>query len=88
MDTNQNNFPAFPTFPMPNNFGQMVSFAGMTKVEYIAAQLAAGWWQHSNTLPEVIAREAIGIAKEILKQCNEAPDQPEIKQSKIIQFGK
>ena len=88
MDNNQNNFPAFPTFPMPNNLGQMVSFAGLTKLEYMAAQLAAGWWQHSNTLPEVIASEAIQISKEIIKQCNETPKEKQPKQSKIIQLGK
>jgi hypothetical protein len=88
MDSNQNNFPAFPTFPMPNNLGQMVSFAGLTKVEYMAAHLASGWWQHSNTLPEVIASEAIQIAREILKQCNESPEEKKEKQSKIIQLEK
>ena len=88
MDSNQNNFPAFPTFPMPNNLGQMVSFAGLTKVEYMATHLASGWWQHSNTLPEVIASEAIQISKEIIKQCNAAPEEKQEKQSKIIQLVK
>jgi len=86
MENNQNNFPAFPTFPMPNSLGQMVSFAGLTKVEFMATHLASGWWQHSNTLPEVIASEAIQIAKEILKQCNEQEE--EKKPTKILHLGK
>lgn len=84
--SDQNKFPAFPTFPMPDSLGRMVSFAGLTKLEYIAAHLAAGWWQQSNTLPEVIAGEAIQIAKEIIKQCNEQEE--EEKPAKILQLGK
>jgi len=88
MQQDQKHFPAFPTFPIQDNLGQIVSFAGLSKLEYMAAILAAGWWQHSNTLPEVIAKEAIEIAKEILIKCNEKNEDEIEKPSKIITLGK
>jgi hypothetical protein len=45
---------------------------GLTKLEWMAATISAGWWHHAGLLPETIADEAIQVAIEILKRTEQA----------------
>ena len=66
------NEPAFPTTPVQDKFGQVLLFFGISKLELIAAIVAAGYIQNQKNgsilYPEVIAGEALELAKNILDQ--------------------
>jgi len=71
---NYENEPAFPTVPVQDKFGQVVLFFGITKLELVAAIVAGGYIQNQKNgsilYPEVIASEALELAKNILKAGN------------------
>jgi hypothetical protein len=72
---NQNDFlnyinqPSNPTIPMQDKFGQSIVFFGLSKLEYMAAIIAAGVVAgvQAKFEPEVIADESLQIAITILK---------------------
>lgn len=64
--------PASPTFPVQDKLGQLNMATGLTKLEWMAATISAGWWHHAGLLPETIAGEAIQVALEILKRTEQA----------------
>jgi hypothetical protein len=64
--------PASPTFPVQDKLGQLNMATGLTKLEWMAATISAGWWHHAGLLPETIADEAIQVAIEILKRTEQA----------------
>jgi hypothetical protein len=64
--------PAAPTFPVQDKLGQLNMATGLTKLEWMAATISAGWWHHAGLLPETIADEAIQVAIEILKRTEQA----------------
>lgn len=74
------NEPAFPTTPVQDKFGQVILFFGISKLEYVAAIVAAGYIQSQKNgsilYPEVIAGEAIELAKNILEQGNKNRVEP------------
>lgn len=64
--------PAAPTFPVQDKLGQLNMATGLTKLEWMAATISAGWWHHAGLLPETIAQEAIQVALEILERTEQA----------------
>ena len=63
--------PAFPTFPVQDQLGQLQMGLGMNKLEHastlIAAQIMAT--ADANMLPETIAQEAVKQAMFVLEEC-------------------
>jgi hypothetical protein len=64
--------PAFPTYPVPDKFGQIIVNFGSSKLEIGAFIIAAGIGTHINSLePETIADVSIQIARDIIAKCEE-----------------
>lgn len=61
---------AMPTFPVQDNYGKTLINFGMSKIEYAAIILAAGWWQAAELRRDTIAAEAVNMAAEILRECD------------------
>jgi hypothetical protein len=57
--------PAFPTFPVQNQFGQPVMFTGLVKLEIIALQMLNHTITHFQH-PEDAMKEAIKMAQDFL----------------------
>lgn len=74
------NEPALPTTPVQDRLGQVVIFFGVSKLELIAAIVAAGYIQNQKNgsilYPEVIAGEAIELARNILDIGNKNREEP------------
>jgi hypothetical protein len=62
---------AMPTFPVQDNYGQTLINFGMSKIEYAAIILAAGWWNNPDLRRDTIAAEAVNMAAEILRECDD-----------------
>jgi hypothetical protein len=70
MNNKNNHQPALPTFPVQDQFNNVIISYGVTKLEYIAAQIAAGMATLSTSLePETIAQVAVEIAECVLTEC-------------------
>lgn len=70
MNSKNNHQPALPTHPVQDQFNNVIIAYGVTKLEYVAAQIAAGMAQLSTSLePETIAQEAVSIAEAVLSEC-------------------
>lgn len=78
---------AFPTFPIQDKLGQTIVNFGMSRIEFAAITLAAGWWQHSGLLPETIAQEAVTIAEAIFTEIDTRSAQQEANENKIISLN-
>jgi hypothetical protein len=64
--------PAFPTYPVPDQFGQIIVNFGSSKLEIAAFIIAAGIGTHIASLePETVADLSIQIAKDIIAKCEE-----------------
>lgn len=63
-------YAAMPTFPVQDNYGQTLINFGMSKMEYAAIALAAGWWNRPELRRDTIAEEVVNLAAEILKECD------------------
>ena len=78
---------ALPTFPVQDNFGQTLINFGMSKIEYAAIILAAGWWAQPELRRDTIANEAVNMAAEILKECDNRQAEILKPQSKILDLN-
>jgi hypothetical protein len=64
--------PAFPTYPVPDQFGQIIVNFGSSKLEIGAFIIAAGIGTHINNLdPETVADLSIQIARDIITKCED-----------------
>ena len=64
--------PAFPTYPVPDQFGQIIVNFGSSKLEIGAFIIAAGIGTHIASLdPETVSDISIQIAKDIINKCDE-----------------
>jgi hypothetical protein len=64
--------PAFPTYPVPDQFGQIIVNFGSSKLEMGAFIIAAGIGTHIASLePETVADLSIQIAKDIITKCED-----------------
>lgn len=64
--------PAFPTYPVPDQFGQIIVNFGSSKLEIGAFIIAAGIGTHISSLePETVADLSIQIARDIITKCEE-----------------
>jgi hypothetical protein len=64
--------PAFPTYPVPDQFGQIIVNFGSSKLEIGAFIIAAGIGTHIASLePETVADLSIQIAKDIITKCED-----------------
>ena len=64
--------PAFPTYPLQDQFGQTIVNFGSSKLEIGAFIIAAGIGTHISSLePETVADLAIEIAKNIITKCDQ-----------------
>jgi hypothetical protein len=62
--------PAFPTFPIQDNLGQVIVNFGSSKLEMGAFIIAAGVALHiDRLLPETVADLAVEIARAIIDKC-------------------
>ena len=59
----------------------------MSKIEYAAIILAAGWWQNPELRRDTVASEAVNMAAEILKECDSRLNEITKPQSKIIDLN-
>jgi hypothetical protein len=59
--------PAFPTFPVQDNLGQLIFSSGLTKLEYMATLIASGMKYKEDILPETVAEYSIEIATAIIE---------------------
>jgi hypothetical protein len=64
--------PAFPTYPVPDQFGQIIVNFGSSKLEIGAFIIAAGiGTEIANLEPETVADLSIQIAKDIITKCDQ-----------------
>jgi hypothetical protein len=64
--------PAFPTYPVPDQFGQIIVNFGSSKLEIGAFIIAAGIGTHIEHLDkETIADLSIEIAQDIITKCDQ-----------------
>lgn len=64
--------PAFPTYPVQDQFGQIIVNFGSSKLEFGAFIIAAGIGTHISSLePETVADLSIQIAKDIIMKCDQ-----------------
>lgn len=83
--------PAFPTFPVQDNLGQVIFSSGLTKLEYIATLIASGMKYKEDILPETVAEYSIEIATAIIEATEQEiekaiEEDKEAKKSKLIKL--
>ena len=81
--------PAFPTYPVENQFGQIIVNFGSSKLEIGAFLIASGISSHIDNLePETIADISIQIAADIINKCEKQLNEDSNPQTgKIITDG-
>lgn len=78
---------AMPTHPVQGQMGQLLVSFGMSKLEYAAIILAAGWWRHTELRRETIADEAVNMAAAILNEVERREKDIVVTSSSIITNG-
>lgn len=72
--------PAHSTFPVQDKFNQVHMFTGLTKLEWMAGQVAAGMISKditSNIEQDVIVDEIVTIAKKLLSEIQKESEKKE-----------
>lgn len=81
---NYENEPANPTFPMQDQFGRVIAYTGLSKLELLAGIIASGYCTNTvngqELYPAILADQCIEVARHILGrgQINRIPLTPDL----------